>query len=89
MNIRFAKWDDLSESQKVEKHYLIALESVDLINKVISGEEVVKHPKDSVSRNVDHLKVMIAKDFWKGQDMTPLENAIVAGENYVAESEAS
>lgn len=88
MDIRFSKWDDLNESEKIHKHYLIALESVDLINNVISGEEVVKNPKISVSRNVGHLKVMRAKDFWEGQDMTPIEDAIVAGENYVVESEA-
>ena len=84
MNIRFAKWDDLSESQKVEKHYLITLESVDLINKAIAGEGVFGNPKDAVTRNVEHLKIMKAKDFWQGQDMTPINNAITAGENYVA-----
>ena len=88
MNIRFANWDDLNESQKVEKHYLITLESVDLINKVIAGEETFGDSKDSVSRNVEHLKIMKAKDFWQGQDMTPINNAIAVGENYVAELEA-
>lgn len=84
MDIRFARWDDLNESQVVEKHYLITLESVDLINRVVSGEDFLKNPKDSVARNVEHLKVMRAKDFWDGQDMTPIKDAIVAGENYVA-----
>ena len=88
MDIRFASWDDLNESQKVEKHYLITLESVDLINKVIAGEETFGDSKDSVSRNVEHLKIMKAKDFWQGQDMTPINNAIAVGENYVAELEA-
>jgi len=84
MDIRFTSWDDLSESQKVEKHYLITLESVDLINKVIAGEEIFGDSKDSVARNVEHLKIMRAKNFWQGQNMTPIDNAIVAGENYVA-----
>ena len=88
MDIRFASWDDLSESQKVEKHYLITLESVDLINKVIAGEEIFEDTKNAVARNVEHLKIMRAKDFWQGQDMTPINNAIAVGENYVAELEA-
>jgi hypothetical protein len=84
MDIRSADWDDLSESQKVEKHYLITLESVDLINKAIAGARFPEDPKKAVARNVEHLKIMLSKNFWEGQDMTPIEDAIVAGENYVA-----
>lgn len=84
MDIRSSDWDDLNESQKVEKHYLITLESVDLINKVIAGEKVWGDPKKTVAINVEHLKIMLGRNFWEGQDMTPIENAIVAGENYVA-----
>jgi hypothetical protein len=89
MDIRSADWDDLNESQKVEKHYLITLESVDLINKAIAGVKLPEDPKKAVARNVEHLKIMKAKNFWQGQDMTPINNAITAGENYVAELEAS
>lgn len=84
MDIRGADWDDLNESQKVEKHYLITLESVDLINKVIAGENTWGDPKDVVLRNVEHLKIMLGKSFWETQDLTPIKDAIVAGENYVA-----
>jgi len=31
-----------------------------------------------VRRNVEHLKIMVGKDFWQGQDMTPLQDAIAA-----------
>jgi len=32
-----------------------------------------------VDRNVDHLEIMVAKDFWTTEDLTPLNNAITAG----------
>lgn len=80
MNVRLESWAKLNDQQKVEKHYLISLESSDLINSLIaSGGN-----KEEVKRNVDHLKIMLGKNFWEGQDMTPIENAIVAGEDYVA-----
>jgi hypothetical protein len=84
MDIRFTAWDELSESQKVEKHYLITLESVDLVNKVVAGVENFGNNKDAVARNVEHLKIMRAKDFWQGQNMAPIDDAIVAGEAYVS-----
>lgn len=84
MDIRSADWDDLNESQKVQKHYLIALESVDLINRVIAGEKTWESPKKVVERNVEHLKIMLGKSFWEAQDLNPIEDAVIAGENYVA-----
>jgi len=81
MNIRLEPWSNLSDQQKVEKHYLISLESSDLINSLVaSGGD-----KGEVKRNVDHLKIMVLKDFWNGQDLAPLNEAISAGEEYVNE----
>jgi hypothetical protein len=31
-----------------------------------------------VSRNVEHLKIMVAKDFWTDEDLGPLNAAIAA-----------
>jgi len=33
---------------------------------------------DTVSRNVEHLEIMVAKDFWTTEDMTPFNEAITA-----------
>jgi hypothetical protein len=32
-----------------------------------------------IKRNVDHLEIMIAKDFWTDEDMTAVNAAIEAG----------
>jgi len=84
MDIRFARWDDLNESQKVQKHYLVALESVSLINDIVGLNERSEDNVQTVDRNVKYLRTMKAKDFWEGQDMTPIDNAIIAGESYVS-----
>jgi hypothetical protein len=30
---------------------------------------------DTVARNKEHLKIMLAKDFWTTEDLTPLQAA--------------
>jgi hypothetical protein len=39
--------------------------------------------KDTVERNVAHLELMRAKDFWTTEDMTAVDAAIEAGKAYV------
>jgi hypothetical protein len=38
--------------------------------------------QDCVDRNVGHLEIMVAKDFWTDEDMTEVNAAIVAGKAY-------
>ena len=33
---------------------------------------------DTVARNVEHLEIMVAKDFWTTEDMTAANAAIAA-----------
>ena len=33
---------------------------------------------DCLSRNKEHLKIMLAKDFWTNEDLTPLQQAASA-----------
>ena len=35
---------------------------------------------DTVSRNVEHLKLMKAKDYWTSEDMTAVDKAIADNE---------
>lgn len=83
MNVRTAKWDDLNEYDKIQKHYLIALDSVDFINSIVSNGGNTDEDMDSIRRNVEHLKIMRAKDFWFGQDMSPIDAAILLGESHI------
>ena len=61
--------------EQIEKHYSAAMDSVHLINgekpESMSDEEWA----DCIARNKEHLKIMLAKDFWTDQDLTPLQQA--------------
>lgn len=83
MNVRTARWDDLNEQDKIQKHYLITLDSVELINSIVSNGGNTDDDIDSIRRNVEHLKIMRAKDFWFGQDMSPIDSAIPLGESHI------
>jgi len=71
---------ELTEEQKIAKHYSAAMDSVNLINKLLSLPVKIQGDLDTIKRNVDHLKIMVAKDFWTTEDLTPLQDAIAAGE---------
>ena len=52
--------------------------SVDLLNAGKPEDMSDEDWADCVSRNVEHLQLMVAKDFWTTEDMTEV-NAAIAG----------
>jgi len=61
--------------EQVAKHYSAALDSVALIN---NGKPAYMSDTEwtaCLSRNREHLNIMIAKDFWTTEDLTPLRTA--------------
>ena len=64
--------DDLTTEQ-IAQHYTAMGHSVDLINagqpEGLSDEDWA----DAVSRNVEHLQIMVAKDFWTTEDLTAVD----------------
>lgn len=67
--------------EEIAQHYKAMGDSVWLINAIIAGE--VKGDAETVERNVAHLKLMRAKDFWTDEDMTAVDAAIAAGDAYI------
>ena len=65
--------------EEIAQHYSAAMDSVNLINALMAQESRTAEEQDTVDRNVDHLEIMVAKDFWTTEDLTPLNNAITAG----------
>lgn len=78
---------ELTEEQQIAQHYKAMGDSVWLINAVIAGEKLAdatdEEKKDCVKRNVEHLELMLAKDFWTTEDMGPVNAAIAAGKAYL------
>tara|TARA_A200000159_G_C7299517_1_gene329413 strand:- start:21 stop:233 length:213 start_codon:yes stop_codon:yes gene_type:complete len=65
--------------EEIAQHYSAAMDSVNLINALMAQDSRNDEDQDTVSRNVEHLQIMVAKDFWTTEDLTPLNNAITAG----------
>ena len=74
-------------TEQIARHYSAMGDSVWLVNAIIAGEQMADSDeadkKDTVERNVAHLELMLAKDFWTTEDMTAVEAAIAAGKAYV------
>ena len=70
---------DTPTAAEIAQHYLAAMDSVNLINDLMAQDSRNEEEQDMVSRNVEHLKIMVAKDFWTTEDLTPLNDAITAG----------
>ena len=79
---------DEQTTEQIAQHYTAMGHSVDLINAIIAGEAMADDDaadkQDCVNRNVEHLEIMVAKEFWTDEDMTAVNAAITAGEAYTA-----
>jgi hypothetical protein len=65
-------------AEQIAQHYSAAMDSVALIQAGKPEGMEDSEWADTLSRNQEHLRIMIAKDFWTNEDLTPLEQA--AGE---------
>jgi len=66
---------ELTEEQKIAKHYSAAMDSVNLIN---AGKPEYMDDEDwadCLERNKEHLLIMLEKDFWTTEDLEPLRVA--------------
>jgi hypothetical protein len=62
-------------AEQIAQHYSAAMDSVNLINgEKPEGMEDAEWA-DCLSRNKEHLKIMLAKDFWTTENLEPLRAA--------------
>ena len=75
--------EDIKTAEEIAQDFTAMGHSVELINGIIDGskmaDESAEERQDCVNRNVEHLEIMVAKDFWTDEDMTAVDAAIVAG----------
>lgn len=62
-------------AEQIAQHYKAALDSVALINSTKPENTTDEEWADTIARNKEHLNIMLAKDFWTTEDLSPLENA--------------
>ena len=71
--------DEITEEQ-IAKNYTAMGHSVALLNAGKPEGMEDDEWTDTVSRNVEHLKLMKAKDYWTSEDMTAVDKAIADNE---------
>jgi hypothetical protein len=67
--------NEIITSEQIQKHWLAAMDSVNLINGDKPEGMDDAEWADCVSRNKEHLRIMLAKDFWTTEDLEPLRQA--------------
>ena len=67
--------NELTEAQQIAQHYSAAMDSVNLINAGQPEDMTDADWADTLARNKEHLKIMLAKDYWTTEDLTPLTTA--------------
>jgi hypothetical protein len=63
--------------EQIAKHYSAAMDSVNLINAGKPEGMTAEDWADCLSRNKEHLVIMLAKDYWTTEDLAPLQAASV------------
>jgi hypothetical protein len=62
-------------AEEIARHYSAAMDSVNLINAGQPEGMTAEDWADCLSRNKEHLVLMLAKTYWTTEDLTPLEDA--------------
>jgi len=61
--------------EQIAQHYSAAMDSVNLINGGKPDNMTDVDWADCLSRNKEHLKIMLAKDYWTNENLAPLQAA--------------
>ena len=69
--------DELT-ADEIAANYTAMGHSVDLLNAGKPDDMEDADWTDTVSRNVEHLQLMVDKDYWTDEDMTAVNAAIAA-----------
>ena len=80
--------EDVKTAEDIAQDYTAMGHSVELINGIIDGSKMADQEagdrQSAVDRNVEHLELMVAKDYWTDESMTAVNSAISAGKAHTA-----
>ena len=80
--------DEVKTAEDIAQDFTAMGHSVELINGIIDSskmaDESAEDRQDCVNRNVEHLEIMVAKDYWTTESMTAVNAAITAGKAHTA-----
>jgi len=67
---------DHMSAEDISRYYKAAMDSVNLINKGQQEDQSDAEWADILDRNQRHLQIVVDKDFWTDEDLTPFHDAI-------------
>ncbi len=76
--------------KQIENQYFGMTQGVAMINDIIAPEDntfvnmSAVEGRVAVEKNVEHLELMLTKDYWTTEDMTTVNQAIADGNTYLA-----
>lgn len=59
--------------EQIAQNYSAAMDSVNLIAELRTKETLTEEDEQTIQRNVEHLEIMLAKDYWTNEDLKPLK----------------
>ena len=62
-------------AEEIARHFSACMDSVNLINGGQPEGMTAEDWADCLSRNKEHLVIMLAKDYWTTENLTPLKTA--------------
>jgi hypothetical protein len=68
-------------TEQIAQNYSAALDSVTVITELMALDSRDADQTATVARNVEHLELMVAKDYWTSEDLAPLNAAITSGKS--------
>ncbi len=68
--------DNVKTPEEIARHYRSAMDSVILLERVAADPNAYADDTTVVSRNVEHLQLVVGWDFWTDEDLTPFHTAI-------------
>ncbi len=69
--------NELTPEEQIAKHYAACMDSVALINSEKPERTTDEEWAATVERNKEHLRIMLAKDFWTTEDLSAIQAASV------------
>lgn len=66
---------DAPTAEQIANHYSAAMDSVNLINSKKPDRMTDEVWADCITRNKEHLRIILAKTWWTTEDLAPLQAA--------------
>ena len=66
---------------EIKNWYDLSMACVNSINTIANSESISIYDIDGAKRMAEHLEIMLSKDWWTTEDLTPFEQAIQSATN--------